>query len=126
MEISLFLAKFWGWLLVILCLVFLLRKKVLLGELFGLVENEMFVFLSGWLALVLGLVTVILHNLWVADWRVVVTIFGWLSLVKGIVRIGFPGTPRKLMPAFKNKQILAQGLLVIVIFLGAWLIWVSC
>ena len=126
MEISLFLAKFWGWLLVISCLAFLLRKKVLLGELFRLVENEMFILLSGWLALVLGLVTVILHNLWVADWRVVVTIFGWISLIKGIVRISFPRAPQKLMPAFKNKLILTQGLLVVAILLGTWLIWMSC
>lgn len=126
MEISIFLAKFWGWLLVIVCLIFLLRKKVLLEEMFRLVEDKGFALLSGYLALIVGLVTVILHNLWVADWRVVITIFGWVSLTKGIVRIGFPETPQKLVPAFKNKPVLTQILLVITVLLGAWLIWMSC
>jgi hypothetical protein len=122
MEISLFLARFLGWLLVILGLIFLLRKKVLF-EMFRSVENKGFVMLSGYLALILGLVTVILHNLWVADWRVTITILGWIALVKGIVRIGFPGVPQKSV--FKNKPILTQILLVIAILLGGWLIWMS-
>jgi len=126
METTTFLAKFWGWLLVILGLIFLLRKKVLLEELFKLLEEKFFILLSGWLALILGLVTVILHNLWVPDWRVVITIFGWISLIKGIVRISFPETPQKLLPAFKNKLILTQILLIICILLGAWLILMSC
>ncbi len=126
MEISIFLAKFWGWLLVIICLIFLLRKKVLLEELFRLVEDKGFALVSGYIALIFGLVTVVLHNVWVADWRVVITIFGWLSLTKGIVRIGFPEVPQRLVPAFKDKPLLTQILLVIAVLLGAWLIWMSC
>ena len=126
MEISIFLAKFWGLILMIVCLIFLLRRKVLLEELFRLVEDKGFALFSGYLALILGLVTVILHNVWVADWRIVITIFGWISLIKGIVRIGFPEIPQKLVPTFKNKPILTQILLVIAVFLGAWLIWASC
>lgn len=125
METTIFLAQFWGWFLVIMGLIFLLRKKVLLEELFRFFEDKRFVLLSGWLALILGLVTVILHNLWVADWRVVITIFGWLSLIKGIVRIGFPEIPQKSMSVVKNKLILIQILLIICVFLGAWLIWMS-
>lgn len=126
MEISIFLAKFWGWLLVIICLIFLLRKKVLLEELFKLLEDKGFVLLSGYLALIFGLITVILHNVWVAEWRVVITIFGWLSLTKGIVIIGFPEISQRLVPAFKDKPLLTQILLVITVLLGAWLIWMSC
>ncbi len=125
MEISLFLAQFWGWLLVIIGLIFLLRKRTLLEGMFRLEEDKGYVLVSGWLALIMGLVTVILHNVWVADWRVVITIFGWFSLIRGIVRTGFPEIPQKLVPTLKNKPILTQGLLVIAILLGAWLIWMS-
>ena len=110
----------------IVCLIFLLRRRVLIEELFRLVEDKSFALISGYLALILGLVTVILHNIWVPDWRVAVTIFGWISLIKGIMRIGFPEIPQKLVPTFKNKPILTQILLVIAVFLGAWLIWASC
>ncbi len=125
MDITIFLAKFWGWLLVIVCLIFLLRKRVLLEELFGMIENKVFLLFSGYLALIIGLITVILHNVWVADWRIVITIFGWISLMKGVVGIGFPEITQKLVPAFKNKPVLTQGLLIITILLGVWLLLMS-
>ena len=125
MGVESFLAKFWGWLLVIVCLIFLLRKKSL-DDMFRLVKDKGFTLLSGYLALVLGLVTVILHNVWVADWRVVVTIFGWISLIKGTSRIAFPEAVQKVVPKFQKRPGLTQVLLLVVILLGAWLIWVSC
>ncbi len=125
MGVENFLAKFWGWLLVIVCLVFLLRRKSL-EDIFKLVEDKGFTLLSGYLALSLGLVTIILHNVWVADWRVVITIFGWISLIKGISRIAFPGVIRKVALKFQNKPVLTQILLLVVILLGVWLIWMSC
>lgn len=125
MEITIVLAKFWGWILVIPCLIFLARRKVLAEEIFRLLGDRSFTFLSGYIALIIGLVTVILHNVWVADWRVVITILGWVTLIKGVVRIGFPETTKKLVPTFRDKPFLSQVWLVIAIFLGAWLIWMS-
>lgn len=125
MDTTIFLAQFWGWLLVIVSLTFLVRRKALLEELLRLIEDRSFTVFSGYIALVIGLVTIILHNVWVADWRVVITIFGWLSLFKGIVRIGFPEATQKLAPVFKEKPLLTQALLGIAILLGAWIIWMS-
>ena len=39
------------------------------------------IFITGVLALIAGLAIVNAHNLWVPDWRVVVTVLGWLSVV---------------------------------------------
>jgi hypothetical protein len=39
---------------------------------------------------IIGLLIVVSHNIWVKDYRVVITIFGWLSLVKGIAYMAFP------------------------------------
>jgi len=125
MEITVFLAQFWGWLLVIVSLVFLVRREAFLEELFRLVEDKGLFLLSGYLALILGLGTVILHNVWVADWRVIITILGWSSLIKGVVRIGFPEVTQKFMPVFKAQPMLIWIALVIMGFLGVWLIWVS-
>ncbi len=124
-DVTFFLAQFWGWLLVIVGLIFLLRPRVLLNEIAGLFKDRNYVLLTGWLAMILGLFTVILHNVWTADWRVVITVFGWLSLIKGIARMGFPELPQKTASAIKNKQALMQILLVICVLLGAWLIWMS-
>ncbi len=123
-EISIFLAKFWGILMVIICLELLLRRSVL-DNLFKMTKDKSFMIISGYLALILGLVTVILHNIWVADWRVVITVFGWLSLIKGIARIGFPEIAQKYIKTLENKPVLIKTLLVITILLGAWLIWMG-
>jgi len=112
-------------LLVILGAIFLVREKTILEELFKLDTDKGFTLLSGYLALTLGVATVILHNVWVADWRVVITIFGWLSVLKGVVRIGFPAFAQKSTQAFKDKTTLIRVLLVICILLGAWLLRMS-
>ena len=126
MDITIFLAKFWGWFLVITCLIFLLRKKVLMEEVFRMAEDKSFTLISGYLAATIGLVTVILHNVWVADWPVVITFLGWLSLFKGITRLGFPETAQKSVAFFKEKTFLIQILLVVMLLLGVWLVWMSC
>jgi hypothetical protein len=48
------------------------------------------VFLAGLLLLVAGLSIVRVHNLWVADWRVVITLAGWFSVFGGLVRMLMP------------------------------------
>lgn len=125
METTILLAQFWGWLLVITCAIYLFKREPLSEELYRLAEDRGFTMLSGYIALLLGLATVILHNVWVADWRVVITLFGWLSLAKGIVRLGFPEIFQKVVQVYKNKTWLTRGLLVVRILLGAWLLWIS-
>jgi len=125
MDVSTFLAQFWGWLLIIMSLIFLLRKKTWLDQITSFLKDKNYVMVTGWLALVLGLFTVILHNIWTADWRVVITIFGWFSLIKGILRLGFPELPRKTVSTLKNKMIIMQILLIISLLLGIYLLWMS-
>jgi hypothetical protein len=48
------------------------------------------VFLSGVLLFVAGLAIVRVHNRWVADWPILVTILGWLAIISGLVRMLFP------------------------------------
>ena len=45
------------------------------------------VYLSGVLMFVAGLAVVRVHNLWVRDWTVLVTLTGWFFLVLGLVRM---------------------------------------
>jgi len=125
METTIFLAKFWGWLLVIISLIFLFKKRTFLEEIYRLAEDKGFALLSGYVAFIVGLMTVILHNVWVADWRVIITVFGWISLIKGVTRIGFPGFMQKFTTLFKNSPMLIRFMLVIMIFLGVWLVWMG-
>ena len=47
-------------------------------------------FLAGVITLPAGLALVLTHNVWAADWRVVITLIGWLLIVSGIIRIVAP------------------------------------
>ena len=85
-------------------------------------NDKSFVISTGYITLMMGLVTVILHNVWVADWRVVITVLGWSTLIKGIMKIGFPETIHKQAQRFKVKQQLSAAFLML---MGAWLLWVS-
>ena len=65
----------------------------LLKEFIG---SRALIFITGVLALVAGLAVVNAHNLWVRDWRVLVSILGWLLIVRGISNLVFPGTVQTL------------------------------
>ena len=41
------------------------------------------IFLSGVITLPAGLAIVLTHNVWVADWRVLITLLGWLAIIGG-------------------------------------------
>ena len=47
-------------------------------------------FLAGVISLPAGLAVVLTHNVWTADWRVVVTLLGWLLIVSGVIRVVAP------------------------------------
>lgn len=70
-------------------------------------KNAALVFFSGLLALLIGFLIVLSHNVWVANWTVIITIFGWGGIIKGIWLTVFPDTVAKFMQAYqKNKTLL--------------------
>jgi uncharacterized membrane protein len=121
METSIILAKFWGWFMVISCLIYLLRKEAWQG-IIELAKNKNLIILFGYLSLILGLFSLIFHNLWVGDWRVVITIFGWIALIKGIIGIGFPELTQKWIEKLEGKVMAMKVLLIFGILLGFWLL----
>jgi hypothetical protein len=60
------------------------------------ISSRALIFVTGVLALVAGLAIVNAHNLWVPDWRVIVTILGWLAILRGIMNLVFPETVQTL------------------------------
>jgi len=96
MNTTIFLAQFWGWFFVITAIAYLVRGNSFLGKLLRMHKDKSFVFLSGWVLLPLGLATIILHNVWVIDWRIVITMAGWSAVFMGVTRIGFPKITEKL------------------------------
>lgn len=120
MEISIFFARFLGGFYVIFGLMFLGAK--FLGRVIEMTEDKAFVISTGYISLLLGLATVVLHNVWVLDWRIAITILGWSTLIKGILKIGFPEFIHKQAQIFKKQQTFEA---IILTLLGAWLLGVS-
>jgi predicted Abi (CAAX) family protease len=60
-------------------------------------------YLSGLLAMAAGVAVVLAHNLWVADWRVLLTVFGWLAAIGGAARIAVPGATKAVGEAMLDK-----------------------
>jgi len=120
MDISIFFARFMGGFYVIFGLLFIIARQ--LGKTIDLTYDKAFIISTGYITLLMGLVTVILHNLWVGDWRIAITLLGWSTLIKGIMKTGFPELIQKQSQRFKKKQALST---IILLILGAWLIWMS-
>ena len=120
LEISIFFARLWGGFFLIFGLLFIITRQ--LGKTIEMTDDKAFVISTGYITLLMGLVTVILHNLWVADWRVAITLLGWGTLIKGFSKIGFPEQIHKQAQRFKKKQWLSA---IFMILLGAWLLWMS-
>lgn len=120
MDISIFLARFWGSLFIILGLSSVAAK--FLGRVIQYTEERAITISTGYITFLLGLATVVAHNMWVADWRIAVTILGWITLLKGIEKIAFPDRVNKKAQMFKGKQVL-WGL--VIFLLGAAYFWLS-
>jgi len=60
------------------------------------IASRALIFITGALGLTAGLAIVNAHNLWVPDWRVIVTILGWLAILRGIMNLVFPVTVQTL------------------------------
>lgn len=61
-------------------------------------------FISGFLALIIGVVLVHYHNHWVRNWTVLITIVGWLSLLKGIMLVAWPQSIAHFKGWYKNTS----------------------
>jgi hypothetical protein len=61
------------------------------------------IYLSGVLTMIAGVAIVLAHNLWVADWSVLITIFGWLAAIGGAARIALPAATKAVGERMLDK-----------------------
>ena len=90
MQTSLFLARLIGPVMLVVGLaVFanLCRFRDIAEE---FLASRALMFLSGLAIMPVGVAIVLKHNIWTADWRVLITIVGWLNVVSGVLRLFGP------------------------------------
>ena len=90
MATSIFLAKLIGPLALTLGLGVLLNREAVRAVLEQFISNRAILFLAGLITFPAGLAIILVHNVWVADWPVIITIVGWLTAFSGAIRIVAP------------------------------------
>lgn len=90
MQTSQFIAALMGPVILAAALAALVNPDHLRGMIGDFLANRALIFISGVMALGVGLAVVNTHNVWSADWRVMITLFGWAMVVSGVMRIVAP------------------------------------
>lgn len=124
MDTSLLLARLLGPLYLVVGVGLLLNQSYYRDMFRNLQSGGVFYYLSGALALMFGVAVLLFHNLWVADWRVILTILGWLGVAKGVLLLVFPQAAARLTATFTHGSLLL-GSAVFALLLGNWFCYVG-
>ncbi|QCX39390.1 hypothetical protein FF125_13430 [Aureibaculum algae] len=88
-NISIFLAKFWGWYLIIFFLILSLNPKRI-KQIFEDLKDQKFLIITAFIAIIIGLLNILFHNIWEDSWTIVITFIGYISLLIGLSLFVFP------------------------------------
>ena len=121
MDTSIFLARLLGPSMLVIGLGLLLNRATYRDLSLEFLDSPALIYIGGLIAFIAGLAIVLTHNVWVAGWPVVITIFGWVSLAAGIFRIVFPASVVQLGRRLIDNQGFLIGGITVYLLLGAWL-----
>ena len=123
MQTSIFIARLLGPVLLVAGIAMLVNRRGLDAIVQELLRSPLLLLLLGIIDFTVGLAIVLTHNVWVADWRVVITVLGWALIVRGAVRMLIPEQAKALAAKLlKNSTVICAGLAV-TIALGVALSW---
>lgn len=125
MQLSIFIAQLMGPALLVIGFVVVTDPQRVRTMAREVLQGEAFLFLAGLIALTVGLAIVNAHNVWVSDWRVIITIVGWLMVFGGAARLGFGRQIKALGAAMIDQVRLLTGIGCLTAGLGAWLSYVA-
>jgi hypothetical protein len=90
MQTSLFLARLIGPVMLVVGLAVFANPRRFRDIAEEFLASRALMFLSGLAIMPVGVAIVLKHNIWTADWRVLITIVGWLNVVSGVLRLFGP------------------------------------
>lgn len=95
MDAIRFITLFWLWMPLIVALMFLLRPSELRELKLAVIEDRGMRFMYAFASIFLGLATVLVYNIWEANWHTIITVLAWLCLLKGIYLVVYPEPSRR-------------------------------
>jgi hypothetical protein len=120
MQLSLFLAQLIGLTTVVFAVAAFWRPGFVREVMADLQRSAMTRLLFGFIALVSGLAIVLSHNLWVGDWRLVITLIGWGGIIKGFAAIAQPAALISLGDVFYRTEGRTRIVLALAFLFGVW------
>lgn len=119
MDTTIFLAKFWGWYLLIFFFILSFNPKRI-KQIFDDLKDEKFLILTSFIAIIVGLLNILSHNIWEPNWTIIITLIGWLSLSIGLSLFIFPKKTIYWL-AYINVK-LVQVIYTLLFFIGVFLL----
>ena len=113
MSTSVFLAKLLGPFFAVVGISVLMNADAFRAIVKEFLKSPSLIFLTGLITLPAGIAIVLTHNVWVADWPVLVTLIGWLAVISGVARIFAPKditATGKKVAANKNFPMIGGGI----------------
>ena len=119
MDNSIFLAKFRGWYLLIFFFILSVNPKRI-KQVFDDLYDQKFLIVTAFLAIIIGLLNIIFHNIWELNYKLIITLIGWTSLFMGLALYAFPKRTVSFL-AFTNIK-LVQVIYTLLLFIGIFLL----
>ncbi len=89
-------------------------------QIFDDLKDQKFVILSSFIAIIVGLLNILFHNIWEPDWRIIITLMGWIALTKGLLLFIIPNKISNWADIANIK--LVQVIYILVFILGVFLL----
>ena len=90
METSIFIARLLGPPLLLAGLSLVAHQSFYRSVAQNVRSSPALLYVISMLRLLAGLAIVLVHNVWVANWRVLITLMGWIAIVRGALILAAP------------------------------------
>ncbi len=118
---SILIAKLIGPVLLVAAITMLADAKDLREMAGEFLRDRALIYVTGVLAMLGGLAIVNNHNIWIADWPVIITLFGWAMIIGGAVRMALPFAVRSIGGAMMGNLTLIRVSGAVWVLIGAYL-----
>jgi hypothetical protein len=108
MATSIFLAKLMGPVLLLAAIGLFVNTAGYRATAQEFLRYRALIYLADILTMTAGLAIVLSHNVWVANWPILITIIGWLGVIGGAVRLVLPERTRKIGDTLLRKPMAMQ------------------
>ena len=125
MANSIFIAKIIGPCCIIMGIGLLLNRNFYVKFMEDFAKNDALILISGMMSLIIGLLIIASHNMWVSNWKVIITLFGWAGLLKGIWLCVFPKSISGFITVYQKNSGLLLVHSIIAILFGIFLSYVA-